>query len=108
VLVFEVLLVVIGVLVLIGLLVMGRSRRGGSDPSTSVDAFSRALSAMEPGAQGASRNADEAASGAQGVSSDAEETASGARQPAAEEATSVEPGQSPDEAAEEQPDGSAR
>jgi hypothetical protein len=48
--VFEVLLVVIGVLVLIGLLLMGRSRRGDSDPSSSVDAFHRALSAMEPGA----------------------------------------------------------
>jgi hypothetical protein len=52
VLVFEVLLVAIGVLVLIGLLLVGRSRKGGSDPSTSVDAFHRALTAMEPGADG--------------------------------------------------------
>jgi hypothetical protein len=49
---FEVLLVVIGVLVLIGLLLVGRSRRGGNDPSSSVDAFNRALTAMEPGAEG--------------------------------------------------------
>ena len=56
---FEVLLVVIGVLVLIGLLLMGRSRRGGSDPSSSVDAFHRALSAMEPGA-GDQKGHDEA------------------------------------------------
>lgn len=49
---FEVLLVVIGVLVLIGLLLVGRSQRGGGDPSSSVDAFHRALSAMEPGARG--------------------------------------------------------
>jgi hypothetical protein len=57
VLVFEVLLVAIGVLVLIGLLLVGRSRRGGSDPSTSVDAFHRALTAMEPGADGGERAA---------------------------------------------------
>jgi hypothetical protein len=83
VLVFEVLLIVIGVLVLLGLLVMGRSRRGGSDPSTSVDAFNRALSAMEPGAGGATREA------------------------AASDATPDSEG-TPDGSAEEQPDGSAR
>jgi hypothetical protein len=63
VLVFEVLLVVIGVLVLVGLLLMGRSRRGGSDPSTSVDAFNRALSAMEPGADGRPRGQRPASAG---------------------------------------------
>lgn len=63
---FEVLLVVIGVLVLIGLLLVGRSRRGGSDPSTSVDAFNRALTAMEPGAEGRSgRRRQRAANGAE-------------------------------------------
>jgi FtsZ-interacting cell division protein ZipA len=64
---FEVLLVVIGVLVLIGLLLVGRSRRGGSDPSTSVDAFNRALTAMEPGAdgQGGRRRRQRATDGAE-------------------------------------------
>ena len=39
----------IGVLVLAGLLVAARSRVG-TDPSSSVAAFNRALTAMEPGA----------------------------------------------------------
>lgn len=50
---FQVLVVAIGVLVLAGLLMAARSRSrfGGGDPSSSVQAFNRALSAMEPGAR---------------------------------------------------------
>jgi hypothetical protein len=42
------LVVAIGVLALVGLLVVARSRFG-TDPSSSVAAFNRALTAMEPG-----------------------------------------------------------
>lgn len=47
---FQLLVVTIVVLTLVGLFVAGRTRLGGSDPSSSVDAFHRALTAMEPGA----------------------------------------------------------
>jgi hypothetical protein len=46
------LLVVIGVLAVVVLLLFGRSRRSGGDPSMSVQAFNRALTAMEPGSGG--------------------------------------------------------
>lgn len=46
---FELLLVVIGVLALLLLLLVGRSRRSGGDPSSSVEDFHRALTAMGPG-----------------------------------------------------------
>jgi hypothetical protein len=93
---FEVLLVVIGVLVLIGLLLVGRSRRGGSDPSTSVDAFNRALTAMEPGAGGqGGRRRQRAADGAEAAG------------PAAPDATD-QPVADTDAASEGQRDGSSR
>lgn len=46
---FELLLVVIGVLALLMLLLIGRSRRSSGDPASSVQDFNRALTAMEPG-----------------------------------------------------------
>lgn len=49
---FELLLVLIGVLALLMLLSLVRSRRSSGDPSSSVQDFSRALTAMEPGAAG--------------------------------------------------------
>lgn len=47
---FQLLVVAIVMLTLVGLFVAGRTRLGGADPSSSVDAFHRALTAMEPGA----------------------------------------------------------
>jgi hypothetical protein len=47
--VVQLLVVAIGVLVVVGLLVAARSRIG-TDPASSVEAFHRALTAMEPGA----------------------------------------------------------
>jgi hypothetical protein len=58
--VFELLLVVIGVLALVMLLLIGRSRRSSGDPSSSVQDFTRALTAMEPGGAG---HADDGSSG---------------------------------------------
>lgn len=94
---FEVLLIVIGVLVLLGLLLVGRSRRGGSDPSTSVDAFHRALTAMEPGSEGDTRPAAGASEASDDVPADdapAEEDDAGR--------------QTPGDRAKDQPDGYAR
>jgi hypothetical protein len=48
--VVQLLVVAIGALVVVGLLVAARSRVG-TDPSSSVEAFNRALTAMEPGAE---------------------------------------------------------
>lgn len=53
---FELLLVVIGVLALLVVLLVGRSRRSSGDPSSSVQDFTRALTAMEPGAEGPVRD----------------------------------------------------
>lgn len=57
----ELLPLVIGVLLLLGAVGLVRSRRDSGDPAGSVDAFSRALSAMEPGADRA--RAEEGADG---------------------------------------------
>ena len=62
------LVLVIGVLALIGLLVAARSRPGG-DPSSSVAAFHRALTAMEPGAA-RDRRAPDAGDGEDGHAGD--------------------------------------
>jgi hypothetical protein len=51
--VFELLVIAIGVLAVAGVVAVLRSRRSEGDPAGSVQAFNRALSAMEPGAQGA-------------------------------------------------------
>lgn len=48
---FELLVVVIVVLALVAALLVGASRRATGDPSSSVDDFHRAMSAMEPGAR---------------------------------------------------------
>ena len=49
---FELLVIVIGVLVVAGVVAVVRSRRSEGDPAGSVQAFNRALSAMEPAAHG--------------------------------------------------------
>lgn len=66
---FQLLVVVIVVLAAVGLLVAGRGRLGGSDPSSSVDAFHRALTAMEPGA-GRGRAAPDAGADGDGAGVD--------------------------------------
>lgn len=54
---FELLVIAIGILAVVGVALALRSRQGEGDPSSSVHAFNRALSAMEPGAGGRARSA---------------------------------------------------
>lgn len=54
---FELLVIAIGVLAVVGVGLAVRSRQGEGDPSSSVHAFNRALSAMEPGSGGRRRSA---------------------------------------------------
>lgn len=69
---FELLLVVIGALTLVALLLFGRSRHAGGDPSSSVSHFHRALSAMEPGGRGGAGDPGAVPGGADGGGTEGE------------------------------------
>lgn len=73
---FELLVIAIGVLAVVGVALALRSRQGEGDPSSSVHAFNRALSAMEPGSGGRPRRpGGEGADGQRAADDDAERPA---------------------------------